>query len=92
LFQITLNEDGSYQGRGAPDTPRQNETFTGTWEIRGDKMVWRHDTVPHGPDINPILPWSKNRFKLVEENGNQTQFDLIERFKSDTCKPWSAFE
>lgn len=88
MMRIELKDDGTYvmdpshTGAGRPGG------YTGRWAVQGTRMVWQHDQGgSEDPDVNPILPESDTRFKLVEGNGRHTQYELIRAVPSAHCKP-----
>lgn len=86
MHRITLKDDGTY----AMDANeyRGGHGYTGFWMVQNNHMVWRHKGGDTGePDINPILPESDTRFKLVEMNGKHTQYELIRAIESKRCTP-----
>lgn len=60
-----------------------SKTFTGSWSVSGDKMVWFPDgKVAWPPDVNVILINKGDSFTLLENDGTQTKF-----FKADQAPP-----
>lgn len=53
----------------------------GVWGVVGDRMIWFYDAGVGSPaDINRILPGpDASHFTLVEVDGMQTQFELMEK-------------
>ena len=86
VYRITLHDDGRYMM--APNAGGGDRGFSGKWAVEGTNMVWRHDQFPGaGRDINAIVQESDSRFTLIERDGTQTKFELIEAAKSAKCVP-----
>ncbi len=84
VYKVTLSESGGFVTE--PDSPgTPGATYTGLWEVRGDKLEWKIDGAHHPEDINRIKNLSTKSFTLVDVNGSLTAFDLIEATKTPNC-------
>lgn len=74
--QAGLSEDGRYWS-----VCRRGETVLfrskGQWFLRGGAMVWIHDGNPGVEDVNPIVEYAPDRFRLREQDGSVTTFVKI---------------
>lgn len=85
-YRVTLNPDGKFfaKSSGADGT-----LITGKWSVQGLEIVWDYDNRPDWPrDVNIIVPKNERHFTLIEMNGSETEYSLIERRPSDSsyCK------
>jgi len=86
VYQITLTDDGRFATGPIRNSAGVTRVLTGSWEVQGDKVVWRHDDNEDGaPDINPIRQERDGAFTLIEENGEHSKFELLERIESSLC-------
>lgn len=71
-----LSEDGRYWS-----VCRRGETVLfrskGKWFLRGGAMIWIHDGAPGAEDVNPIVEYAPDRFRLREQDGSLTTFERV---------------
>lgn len=88
ITRMTLSDDGHYKTTPLPGGMDGGRTYTGYWAVQGHTMLWRHDQAPGaGLDVNPIDGDGDGKFVLIEENGQRTRFELIEKIPSTQCVP-----
>lgn len=86
--RITLLDDGRYTLAAEASAAGDPHGGTGYWAVQGRNMLWLPESGGSvGLDINPIVDEAEARFTLIEANGSQTRFELIERVPSQQCVP-----
>jgi hypothetical protein len=83
--RVTLQANGQYIFEENSMLKVSRPPVLGHWEIQGDNMVWHHKNREDHPDINKILKQTESSFTLVEENGGNTEFELIKSLKPEGC-------
>lgn len=73
-YEIQLGDDSDFTARPI-DCPASDRTYTGSWGVFKDQLVWlpNQDRV-WPPDINRIESRGASSFVLVEEDGSRTRF------------------
>lgn len=86
-YRLTLTDDGRFATEPIRDGAGVTRVHTGAWEVYGDTMRWRYDNDPDITDINPIRHKQNSTFTLIEDNGEHTKFQLLEKIDSSSCAP-----
>lgn len=88
VYIINLYDDGRYStdpvkfGRGPA------HVYHGRWGVIGDKMVWHNSgDSANDKDVNPILQETEGAFTLMEQNGEYSRFELVEKLDKRKCSP-----
>ncbi len=87
-YQIRLADDSRFSGVPVQPASAAGPEL-GVWGVVDGRMIWFYDKgMVWPPDINQILPGEDpQHFTLVEVNGMQTQFALIQKIPSSRCTP-----
>ncbi|MEJ2402875.1 MAG: kelch repeat-containing protein [Candidatus Thiodiazotropha sp.] len=90
IYRIRFKDDGSYIMTNSFSGSGKRSGYRGYWAVQDNYLVWRHYSGPDRFDINEIIPVNDQRFKVIEMNGTQTVYDLINLKKSTKCtiSPW----
>lgn len=85
-YQVTLTDDSRFVAEPIRDGLGRTATITGIWGARGGEMIWFEDGTSHWPiDVNPVLREGKGHFRLVEVNGELTEFMRVKELSSRAC-------
>lgn len=87
MRRIELKDDGTYVMAPSHLGIDPPGGYTGTWEVQGNNMVWHNNQGTREPDINPMQRLSDTHFRLRENSGRHTDFELIRAVPSSRCKP-----
>lgn len=83
VLHYTLNDDGTYVIK---DDTVMHQQYIGYWAVQGNYMIWRSKSVNTGKaDVNKIVSGDKTHFGLIEMDGGNTQFELIQAANSSKC-------
>lgn len=86
--RITLMGNGRFATDPIKNYAGTTEVYTGTWGVKEGKMFWQYGEEIEGPpDVNPIHQESSGAFTLIEVNGEQSKFKLLEKIKPGSCTP-----
>jgi len=85
-YQVTLTDDSRFVVEPIHDGQGRAAVITGIWGARDGEMIWFEDGQSHWPiDVNPVLREGKGYFRLVEVNGELTEFRLVRELGSRAC-------
>jgi hypothetical protein len=85
-YKVTLTDDNRYEAVPIYPGNEYAPVTRGFWGADDDVMVWFEDNQFTWPiDLNTLKPESRNRFSLIEVNGERTDFELVDAIKSNTC-------
>lgn len=73
MSKVALAQDGSYEGACLEGKKVVCE-IQGKWSVRRNVLVWVYPGAPDGEDPNPIIEFSKDRFRIREMDGSVTTF------------------
>jgi hypothetical protein len=85
MRRIELKDDGTYVMAPSHLGIDPPGGYTGTWAVQGDTMVWHNNQGTREPDINPMQRLSDQHFRLRENSGRHTDFELIRAIPSSRC-------
>jgi hypothetical protein len=84
-YRIRFKDDGTYVMTNSFSGKGKRDGYHGYWAVQDHFLVWRHFSGGLEFDINKIIPQDDQTFKVVEMNGSQTVYELINLHKSTIC-------
>lgn len=88
MFRITLMDDGRFRrDANVTETPGRGHS-EGFWMVQSGHFVWRYPKAPQEPPVvNRLVSETATSFALLEQDGQVSKFDLLDRRQSSRCVP-----
>lgn len=86
MFRITLMDDGRFRmDRNVTEAPGR-EHSEGFWMVQSGHFVRRYRS-NQPPEVNRLVSVADTSFQLLDPDGREARFDLLDRQESSRCVP-----
>ncbi|MCE2948457.1 MAG: kelch repeat-containing protein [bacterium] len=88
MFRITLMDDGRFRKDRNVTEPSGYGHSEGFWMVQSGHFVWRYPRAPQEPPVvNRLASETATSFALLEQDGQVSKFELLDRRQSSRCVP-----